>query len=387
MTNQLITIVGAGIGGLTTALLLKQNGFSVRVYEAAPEIKPLGAGIVMANNAMQIFNKLGLRQRIEIAGNRIAKMKITDEKLKLLSVMSPAKFEKDYGVANIAIHRADLQRILADEIGFENISLSKKLVAMEEADEFRLHFDDNTAANCDVVIGADGIKSVVRQSFLGNANIRSTGQVCWRGLCNIQLPASEQPHAIEAWGKGRRFGYVQLGENKLYWYAVVNQQLIANQAPLQQLFEDFHPMMLDMIDKTPVDSIHFSEIVDLEPLHTWQRNKVCLLGDAAHATTPNLGQGACQAIEDAYALSLLLRPGGAVESAFQSYETIRRKKAHAVVNKSRLLGQIAHIENGLVRHLRDIMMRLIPSSAGNKQLRWLFDLGYIESAADKFAKR
>src|SRR5690606_35761425 len=125
-------IIGAGIGGLTTALSLKQLGFDVRVWEGAPAIKPVGAGIVMANNAMQVFDQLGLRSKIEEAGYRVSYMRITDAQFNELSTIDLAAFERQYGVRNIAIHRADLQGILASELGLEHINLGKRLVQVEK---------------------------------------------------------------------------------------------------------------------------------------------------------------------------------------------------------------------------------------------------------------
>lgn len=137
--KESITIIGAGIGGLTMALTLKQKGYPVRVYESAPEIKPVGAGILMANNAMQVFKKLGIQHSIEAAGNRISTLDITNEKLSSLSAINLQKFEHRYGVYNVAIHRAYLQRILAKAIGFENIELSKRLVSIKQEKDCKLY--------------------------------------------------------------------------------------------------------------------------------------------------------------------------------------------------------------------------------------------------------
>ena len=132
--TETVNIIGAGIGGLTTALTLKKRGLNVNIYESSAEIQPVGAGIILANNAMQVFQKLGLRDKIEKAGNRISFMKITDDQLKPLSVVSLSEYEQKYGVSNVAIHRGELQKILANEIGFENIYLSKRLSKIEKAE-------------------------------------------------------------------------------------------------------------------------------------------------------------------------------------------------------------------------------------------------------------
>jgi 2-polyprenyl-6-methoxyphenol hydroxylase-like FAD-dependent oxidoreductase len=185
--TETVCIIGAGIGGLTTALTLKQRGLNVTIYEASAEIKPVGAGIVLANNAMQVFQKLGIHTKIEKAGNKISRMKITDTQLNKISVVDLAEYEKKYGVHNIAIHRGELQKILADEIGFDNIRLSKRLAKIEKAELFKLTFEDDSTIESKLVIGADGIKSVVRNQLFGKSILRNANQTCWRGLCQIEL--------------------------------------------------------------------------------------------------------------------------------------------------------------------------------------------------------
>ncbi|MFT3949122.1 MAG: FAD-dependent monooxygenase [Agriterribacter sp.] len=373
-----ITIIGAGIGGLTTAMLLQQKGFETIVYESADTIQPVGAGIIMANNAMQVYKKAGIQHKIERAGNKISIMEITDERLKPLSVMKLSGYESIYGAYNVAIHRAALQRILAEETGFENIILSKRLLRIEQNENYQLSFEDGTVAHTDVVIGADGIKSVVRKQLFNTGEIRDARQVCWRGIGEINLSEKYHHEANELWGKGKRFGFVKISNNKVYWYAVASKWLVKeNNQSLTELMNEFHPEVLHMINATPRENIFISDITDLKPISTWARGKACLLGDAAHATTPNMGQGACQAIEDAYTIAQLLGAGKDIEDAFASYEKLRIKKAHDIVKRSWSAGKIAHIENGALIWLRNIVMKSLPASANNKLLDNIFDISYI----------
>ncbi len=373
-----ITIIGAGIGGLTTALTLKQKGCRVTVYESASEIKPVGAGIVMANNAMQIFQKSGIEYRIEKAGNRVSSMKITDEKLNPISVMELSKFERKYGVHNVAIHRGELQKILAEEIGFENIKLSKRLSKIEQNDTITLTFSDNSVKSSPVVIGADGIKSTVRNQLFKNNEIRDTKQICWRGVSEITLPEQYQHEAVEAWGKGKRFGFVKISSKKVYWYAVANEQLVKqDNVELSGLFKEFHSDITKIISETHPNDIILNRITDLKPTTKWQHKNVCLIGDAAHATTPNLGQGACQAVEDAYTLGQLYNHDKPIENIFAEYEKLRLKKVHRIVNTSWTIGKVAHLENHFAIWLRNTLMRSIPKSANSKQLEKIFDIGYV----------
>lgn len=371
-----IAIIGGGIGGLTTALTLKQLGHPVTVYESASEMKPVGAGIVLANNAMQVFRKLGIQSKIEAAGNRVSLMDITDERLRTISSLDLTRFEEKYGVYNVAIHRGELQKILAAELGIDSIKLSKRLSKIERSEDFALTFEDNTIERSSILLGADGINSVVRNQLFSPSEIRDAGQVCWRGVCEMELPNAYLNGAIEAWGKGRRFGFVTIAPRKVYWYAVVSEHL-AGDGRLTELFKSFHSDILDILAATSPDTIFFSKLGDLKPIIRWQDKTVCLIGDAAHATTPNMGQGACQAIEDAYTIGQLLNHGKPIEQVFSEYERLRMKKAHTIVYTSWALGKVAHLENPLGIWLRNTLMRAIPKSANYKQLEMVFDIGYL----------
>lgn len=373
--TETVNIIGAGIGGLTTALTLKQKGLNVQLFESAAEIKPVGAGIIIANNAMQVFQKLGIQDKIEKAGNKISYMKITDTQLKEISVVDLTEYENKYGVHNIAIHRGDLQKILAEQIGFDSINLSKRLSKIEKPETFKLTFEDNTTIESKLVIGADGLKSVVRNQLFEENTLRKANQICWRGICEIDLPIKYQNELNEAWGKGKRFGFVKISDKKVYWYALKNSKNTnPNHVNLAELFMEFHSDILQIISATKKDQIIVSDIIDLKPIKKWQNQNVCLIGDAAHATTPNLGQGACQAIEDAYILGKLLDNGMAIENTFEVYEKLRRKKAHNIVNTSWTVGKMAHIENRIAIGLRNFAMKNMPKSANKRQMDMIFKL-------------
>lgn len=370
-----VNIIGAGIGGLTTALTLKQKGLNVKLFESSAEIKPVGTGIILANNAMQVFQKLGIQEKIEKVGNKISFMKITDDQLKPLSVVSLSEYEQKYKVSNIAIHRGALQKILADEIGFENINLSKRLSKIEKAELLKLTFEDNTTIESKLVIGADGLKSVVRNQLFEENTLRNANQICWRGICEIDLPIKYHNELNEAWGKGKRFGFVKISDKKVYWYALANSKNAnTDNVNLTELFKEFHSDILQIISVTNKEQIIISDIFDLKPIKKWQSQNVCLIGDAAHATTPNLGQGACQAIEDAYVIGKLLDKGVPIEDTFLQYEMTRKRKAHKIVNTSWALGQISQWENPFAVWIRNTTLRLTPKFMNHKLMDEIFEL-------------
>lgn len=372
-----IAIIGGGIGGLTTALALKKVGIPFQLYEQTPAIKAVGAGIILANNAMQVYKHLGVHKAIEQAGNKITCMQITNAHLEPLSDLDLQPFEAHYQLQNQAILRSDLHAILVQHVGEENIVLNKRLQNIQKNDEgYQLLFEDGSCATTPFVIGADGIHSKVRQTLFPPSTLRDSHQWCWRGVVNYQLDHPQT--AIEAWGQGARCGIVAVNNTQVYWYFTLNDNLGVLQDSPKKHLHRFDKTMEDIILATPQENIIASKLMDLKPINTWNTENVCLIGDAAHATTPNLGQGACQAIEDAYVLGELLKKYD-VAKAFQLYPVIRRKKAHFVVNTSWKFGKLAQLNNPFGIFLRNCAVKyLIPKNANKKQLGYLFELDKIE---------
>jgi len=367
-----ISIIGAGIGGLTLGNILNQHNLDFTIYESAPEIKPVGSGIMMAINAMQIFETLSLKEKIEKAGNKIHGISITDEKLKLILKTNVLELEKKYNSCNVAIHRADLQRILAENIGFEPIKLNHSLNEIQKNENYLLNFENGTEIESKTVFGADGIHSKIRSQIFGTGNIRHTQQICWRGLVEFDLPEKFHKEAIETWGKGKRFGFVKMTDRKIYWYAVINKRIHKHHNSLSENFHGFHPLIIDIIDSTLRENIILNDIIDLFPIPKWHSENLCLMGDAAHATTPNLGQGACQAIEDAYIIGKLLEKNRDFNQIFEQFQKIRRKKVDHVVDTSLKIGQISQWEKGT--HLRNFLMRLVPEIVNQKMVEKVIQL-------------
>ncbi|KFF01014.1 monooxygenase [Chryseobacterium formosense] len=369
--NQ-ISIIGAGIGGLTLGNILKQHDLDFTIYESASEIKPVGAGIMMAVNAMQIFDKLGLKEKIESKGNKIHGICIADEKLKTISTTNVLALEKKFNSCNVAIHRAELQNMLAENLGFENIQLNHSLQQIQKIENYHLKFENGFETECEIVFGADGIHSKVRNQILKAGSIRNAGQKCWRGFTDFNLPEKYSHHALEIWGKGKRFGFVKISERKVYWYALVNENKFAEKIDLSETFRDFDSLVLEILESTRKENIILNDIVDLTPIPKWYAENICLIGDAAHATTPNMGQGACQSIEDAYVIGKLLEKNQNFNSIFEEFQKIRRKKVDYIVKNSWTIGKISQWEKG--NQLRNFLMRSIPESINQKMVEKILKL-------------
>lgn len=378
-------IIGGGIGGLTTAIALQQHGIDFEVHEAAPELKPVGAGIVMASNAMQIFQRLGIEKKIMAAGLEVEKAFGVDEKFKVISGLDvKGKVAPRFGIGSYAIHRGRLQRALLSEIDESKVFLNKRLESVQQTDsKVKVVFQDGSSAEGDIVIGADGIKSAVRKNIFGDLPLRYSGQTCWRGMAKISLPQGKKGNSYEMWGpkKGLRFGFVPTATDEVYFFTTYftsagGKDVGPNKEKLLQLYSPFGELPRQIIEATPEESIIRSDISDLSPIEQWWKGRVVLLGDAAHATTPNLGQGGCQAVEDAFVIAKCLKENSNPEIAFAKYQAIRFKKAKYVVDMSWKFGKMTNLGSPLARWFRNNAMRLLPESMAIKELDKILKLDY-----------
>lgn len=369
-----VTIIGAGIGGLTLALALKRTSIPFKVYEAAQEIKPVGAGIMLAPNAMQVYDQLGIKDLLLKEGNSITEMLIMDAKENQLSSLDIEALLQKYGWSNVAILRASLHQVLFDEVGAENVYLGKRLQQISyAANQYTLQFEDTSRAVAPILIGADGLHSIVREQLIGKCPLRDSQQMCWRGVTDFKLPASTIGQSYEMWHQGTRFGYVQVNQQQVYWYFVANNSLQVTTTTLSQQLEAYPPIVQALVRTTEQSTIYQSPIKDLKPLKQWYYANGCLLGDAAHATTPNMGQGACQAIEDAYYIAQLLsKEGNSLD--FRQFQRKRQAKVNHVVQNSWLLGKVSHWENPLLQIMRNKMMQLVPKQLVSRQFQQLYRL-------------
>ena len=371
-----IAIVGAGIGGLTTALLLEEFGINVQVFEQANEIKPVGAGIILAHNAMQVFDKLGFNESLTKLGSPLTSTNLTTEKLRIINRIETKYFDDKYCVNGIAIQRGVLQEFLMGQLKTNCIHLDKQVVEVKICDRPSLIFSDNEEFECDAIIAADGINSIVRNTLFEDNTIRKPNQRCWRGISNIKLPLKFQRELNELWGKGSRFGFVNLSNDSVYWYGLHSSHENIEKQDLLDCFRSYDPIVNEIILQTDFEKVFKSDICDLKPITTWYKHTVCLLGDAAHATTPNIGQGACQAIEDAYVLSHCINKYP-INIAFSKYEGLRKTKADMIVALSWQLGVISQLESSVLSSFRNFAMKAIPAKYNLKQLDKIYNLAKV----------
>ena len=375
------TILGAGIAGLSTAIALRKIGIQAQVFEAAPEIKPLGAGLLLAANAVKAYQRLGIAEKVVGYGRLLPSFAILDQAGRAITQADAAAISQKFGLHNFAIHRADLHAALLSELDAAYLVTGKRAVRFEQNEtNITIQFQDGTSATTDCLIVADGIHSAVRHQLLPDAAPRYAGYTCWRAV--IDAGELEWSAASETWGTNGRFGIVPMSGNRIYWFACINAP--ANDADmrrytvadLQRHFGDYHAPIAQILAKTRDEDLLWNDIIDLKPLQNFAFGKVVLIGDAAHATTPNMGQGACQAIEDAVVLADELTRNEKPEVAFRAFEQRRLKRTHYIVNNSRTLGRLAQISNPLLAIARNTLFRILPESVNERQMKTLFEVDF-----------
>jgi 2-polyprenyl-6-methoxyphenol hydroxylase-like FAD-dependent oxidoreductase len=373
-TSPRILIVGGGIGGLTLGAQLARRGLHAHIIEKTPQWAPAGAGIVLGINAMRVMADLGVADALLERGMLATDMDITDHRAHVLSSVNMTALSKELG-PSICIHRAELHDVLVAANANNTLRLDTTLTKLEhDADECRVVFSDGTADTYDLVVGADGLRSQVRDMTFGPTRYHYSGYTCWRfvvdGLSHIT-------HTQEMWGRGRRVGVVPIGNGKVYSFTTLNvpqgDPAMKNISveDYKSIFAHFEGVVPEMLSRiTDSDQLIHNDLEEVR-LPSWTRGRVGLLGDAAHAMTPNMGQGAAMAIEDAYVLAELLEAGGAVSDILTAYEARRRPRVTWVQQQSWRIGKVAQWESAAGCAMRNLAMKCTPDKMGETGLRKL----------------
>jgi 2-polyprenyl-6-methoxyphenol hydroxylase-like FAD-dependent oxidoreductase len=375
--KKTITILGGGIAGLSTAIALKNAGIETLVFEAAPELKAAGAGLGLGANAIKAFKVLGIDEEVINAGRFLPAFTVYDEKGKQITSTDSVSVSKKYGLDNFTIHRADLHALLLSKIDPSCIKTNKRVTGIEQnKNHIILHFQDGTIHETDYLIAAEGIHSVVRKYLLPDSKPRYAGYTSWRGVINNSN--LEIKEGSETLGTKGRVGIVPLSGNKIYWFACVNTSAYnttMKNYTIQDLlkqFEGYHHTVEAILKATKNENLIWTDINDLKPINRYAFNNILLIGDAAHATTPNLGQGACQAIEDAVILAAEIKNNSNITIAFKKFEQRRMKRIRWIVNTSWRFGKIAQLDNRFLIGLRNFLFSYLPKSINDKLFKKMY---------------
>ncbi len=367
-----IVIAGGGIGGLTTAIALSRKGFRVTVLEKASELRPVGAGIVLAVNALAVFRRIGIADELISAGAPLTEGIMGDFRKGVLAKTPLAEFSRAAGVPMVAYHRAELHDALRRCLAPESLRLGSGVSGFEQ-DGQRVHviLEDGGIVEGDVLVAADGLHSVVRKALIRDGTVYS-GQTSWRGVTRAESPIAPGL-STELWGPGRRFGYVALTGGRVYWFAVADAPAGGIDPEggalesLKRTYADWPLNVPAVLEATPASAVLRTDIQDRNPVDHWGQGRITLLGDAAHPMTPNLGQGAGQAIEDALVLSEELSATQDPLTALRRYEARRIPRTTRLVLASRKFGAVAHWSNPVARAVRNAALKLTPTSVTVKQ--------------------
>ena len=362
-----IAIIGGGIGGLTTALALQQNGLQFDVFEQAPALHDVGAAIAIWPNAMRVLQRLNIAEKILEKAGVMEEIRWVDQNGWLINRVSIS----DVGVPAVALHRADLQNTLLHELPASSIHLGHELIDQKQrGDKVIATFANGRSIEADFLIGADGIHSRVREQFINDGEPVDRGYTLWRGISTTIPSAIPPATAIELQGRGKRFGIGPVGLGRVGWWAAANGVVTDD---LSRLFEGWYSPVLELIESTPPASIIRNNALDRPANKNWGLGRMTLLGDAIHPTTPNLGQGGCLAIEDAFVLARCFVKYGASEEALRNYERSRYKRTAALATYSRYYGSIGQWENIFARALRRTAITLAPEPLALRLMKIVFD--------------
>ncbi|MGO3346428.1 MAG: FAD-dependent urate hydroxylase HpxO [Marinomonas sp.] len=344
-------IIGAGIGGMSAAAALKQQGIECDVFEAVKEIKPVGAAISVWSNGVKCMNHLGMGHIMDELGGPLRNMAYQDGKTgAIMTQFSLAPLIDAVGERPCPVSRAGLQSMMIDSWGRDKVQFGKRVERVEQSDQGVIaYFTDGSVAHGDFMIAADGGRSVVRAHVLGvELERRYAGYVNWNGL--VDMDATIAP--LDQWttfvGDGKRVSIMPIADKRFYFFFDVPLPvgLVEDSATVKDNLKEYfsgwaEPVqkLIEVIEPTNTNRV---EIHDIEPFDTFVKGRIALLGDSAHSTTPDIGQGGCSAMEDAVVLGMAFSDTKDIQSALLDYQEKRHERAKELVLKARKRCDVTH---------------------------------------------
>ena len=343
-----ISVLGGGIGGLSTAIALKQEGFNVSVYERHSNPSGIGAGIVCWPNASFVLEQLGILDEVaKVSGslNYMNRFSRTGESIGSLNINELNRLMK---YPSYSIIRKDLMRILIQrtiELKIDVYYQHEVIGLSDTHGSTTVKFSNGKSIKPDIIIGADGrMRSLSRQYVNGSNTPVYQGFINWVGVFESKSVNFSDLSVSDYWGAGERFGIVPISNNKAYWAGGVVSKKISEINPsqykseLNSLFSGWPELITRIINETPESHINKIYVHDHDPIDKWYKNNVILLGDAAHSPLPTSGQGACQALEDAWHITRCLKENITdISKAFEQFTELRKSKTSGITMGGRQL--------------------------------------------------
>ncbi|WP_446226147.1 FAD-dependent monooxygenase [Nocardia sp. IBHARD005] len=364
MRRPRVLIAGGGIGGLATALALRHKGFDAVVFEQAQTLRDGGAGVYLWTNGMLALDSLGLADRILKTSAAQQFCHFRTWRGKVLAAWAVGEFAAQFGMPTVAVERSALHEVLRDDLGSNGIRTGARVVDFTQDEHgVAVRLADGHVERGDLLIGADGIHSAVRAGLHGARPPRHNGYVAWRGKALLRHDMIPPGSFDSMFGPGTRFVCYDVAPGVVHWMSVANGSAADHNDPdvlrmLTERHRGWAAPVADILAATPASGIIRGEAFDRKPDRRWGAGRVTLLGDAAHPMTFNIGQGACQAVEDAVELAecLAATPTDPV-SALRAYEKERRPRTARMQRAARGLGRMAAVEHPALVRLREAFMR------------------------------
>lgn len=373
-----VAIIGGGIGGLTTATALHKIGIQAHVYEQASAFRPIGAGIGIGSNAMVALQKIGVATDVLRAGMPLHEQRFLNEDFDVMNRIDFSLLKEKFGEETIAIERAGLHAALFNALDANTMHFNHHVTDVKQHDSgVTVVFNDELEKTFDYVIAADGIHSIFRKTIVPASEPRYANYTCWRGISKNNGDVLDHVSS-EAWSGRGRFGFAPLANGDVYWFACVNapeaDEYYRSMTPknVAHLFRHYPKIVSRFIKEVEPESFLHHDLYDIAPLSTFHYKRILLLGDAAHATTPNMGQGAGQAIEDAYELMCALEAENSIAAAFKHFDIARVEKTKKVIELSRQIGWAAQWDHRALVAFRNTVFPFIPTSLLFWRLTFLF---------------
>ena len=362
-----VLIAGGGLGGIATALALQQKGIESVVFERADQLRDGGAGLHIFTNGMLALAHLGVAEQVSAVAPSQSVCHFATSTGRVIGEYPVGQFIERYGQPTVAVSRSHLHSVLREAFTGRIVTGAEVSGYTEHADGVTVHFADGSSEDGDLLIGADGVRSAVRSQLLGPQPPDYTGYIAWRG--HAKMSPEEWPYGTfrALFGPGVRFTYYDIAPGVVHWMSVANGPAGGRDEGTPQQTLDmlrarhagWTSPVEDILEATVPESIIRSDVVDRKPDSVWGRGRVTLLGDAAHAMSFNIGQGACLAIEDALVLAEhLADPGVTATEGLRGYEAARQERTRPMQQLAHRIGVIGSLESRPAIWLRDRVMKL-----------------------------